>query len=112
MKRSKKAVWILLGLILLAAVVGAACIGARVMPKVNYALRISELLQPVIEAPNQTMHIGVSAEVNGDPIGLESDVYMVTEGDVRYLALEQKGMSVYMTDNLLLLENGKAFMLG
>ena len=112
MKRSKKAVWILLGLILLAAVAGAVCIGARVMPKVNYALRISELLQPVIEDPNQTMHIGVSAEVNGDSIGLESDVYMVTEGDVRYLALEQKGMSVYMTDNLLLLENGKAFKLG
>lgn len=112
MKRSKKRVLTVLGVLLIATVIGAVCIGLRVTPTVNHALRITELLQPVIEAENQTMHIGICAKVNADTISLDSDVYMVTEEDTRFLALEQKGITLYISDNVLLLENGKAFAIG
>ena len=112
MKRSKIIALVLGGVIFLAVVACAVCIGLRVAPAVNQTMRISKLLQPVIEAENQTMRIGIQAEVNSKTITLESDVYMLTEENTKFLALEQKGIALYITDNILLLENGKAFKLG
>ena len=112
MKRSKKTVLILLGVIMLALVVGIGCIGLQVAPTVNHALRITKLLQPVIDAKNQTMHIATSAEFDGNDLSVESDVYMVTEDDTAYLVLEQNSNAVYISGNVLFLENGKAFKLG
>lgn len=98
--------------ILLAVVIGGVCIGTKIAPRVNHALRISELLQPVTDANNQAMHIAVSAEFGGNDLSVESDVYMVTEDDTSYLALEQNRNTVYVSGNVLFLENGKAFKLG
>ena len=112
MKRSKKTVLIVLCVVLLTVGIGALCIGLQVAPTVNHTLRIAELLQPVIDAENQTMHIAVSAEFGGNDLSVESDVYLVTEADAPYLVLEQNGNSVYISDNVLFLENGKAFKIG
>lgn len=112
MKRSKKPVLIILCVIALAVVVGILCIGLHVAPTVNHALRIAELLKPVTDAKNQAMHIAVSAEFGGNDFSGESDVYLVTEDNASYLALEQNGNAVYVSDNILFLENGKAFRLG
>lgn len=110
--KHKKWVLIILGIILLVVVIAAVCIGLRAAPTVNHALRISELLQPVLDAENQTMHIAVSAEFDGKPLALESDVYLVTEDGLSYLSIEQNGTAVYVADNVLFLENGKAFKIG
>ena len=112
MKRSKKTVLIVLCVVLLTVGIGALCIGLQVAPTVNHTLRIAELLQPVIDAENQTMHIAVSAEFGGNDLSAESDIYLVREDDAPYLVLEQNGNSVYISDNVLFLENGKAFKLG
>ena len=112
MKRSKKTILIVLCVVLLTIGIGALCIGLQVAPTVNHALRIAELLQPVIDAENQTMHIAVSAEFGGNDLSAESDVYLVTEDGTSYLALEQNGNSVYISNNILFLENGKAFKIG
>lgn len=112
MKRSKKTVLIVLCVVLLTVGIGALCIGLQVAPTVNHALRIAELLQPVIDAENQTMHIAVSAEFGGNGLSVESDVYLVTEDGTSYLALEQNSNAVYISGNVLFLENGKAFKIG
>ena len=112
MKRSKKTVLIVLCVVLLTVGIGALCIGLQVAPTVNHALRIAELLQPVIDADNQTMHIAVSAEFGGNDLSAESDIYLVREDDAPYLVLERNGNSVYISDNILFLENGKAFKIG
>lgn len=112
MKRSKKTILIVLGVVLLAVVVGVLCVGLHVAPTVNHALRISELLQPVLDAKNQMMHIALSAALDGKPLALESDVYLVTEDGLSYLSIEQNGTAVYVADNVLFLENGKAFRIG
>jgi len=111
-KRSKKTVLIVLGVILLAAVVGILAIGLKMAPNINHALRISELLQPMLEAKNQAMHIAVSAELDSKSFDLESDIFLTVEDGVSYLAVEQNGAAVYIVDNLLFLENGKTFKLG
>lgn len=112
MKRSKKTVLIVLCVVLLTVGIGVLCIVLQVAPTVNHALRIAELLQPVIEAKNQTMHLATSAEFDGEVLAMESDVYLVTEDDTSYLALEQNSNAVYISGNVLFLENGKAFKLG
>lgn len=112
MKRSKKTILLVVGVIVLAAVVGAFFIGLHVAPTVNHALRISELLQPVVNTPNHTMHISVSAEIDGKPLGVESDVFLITEENADFIALEQSGNAVFVSGNVLFLENGKAFKIG
>ena len=112
MKRSKKTILIVLCIVLLTIGISALCIGLQVAPTVNHALRIAELLQPVTDAENQTMHITASAEFDGKVLAMESDVYLVTEDGTDYLVLEQNSNAVYISDNVLFLENGKAFKLG
>lgn len=112
MKKSKKAILIILGVVVPALAAGILWVGLQVVPTVNHALRISELLQPVIAAENQRLRLAASAEFDGRVLELESDVYLVTEGGASYLALEQDGSTVYVSDNILFLENGKAFKLG
>lgn len=112
MNRNKKGILIVLGAILLAVLIGAVCIGLGMAPTVNHALHISQLLQPLIDAGNQAMRIDLSAKVGDRTVALDSDVYTVTEEDTRFLALEQKGITLYISENLLFLENGKAFKLG
>lgn len=112
MKRSKKTALIVLSVIALVAAEGILCIVLRVAPTVDHALRIASLLQPVIDAKNQTMHISVCANFDGRILATESDVYLVTEDDTPYLALEQNSNAVYISGNILFLENGKAFNLG
>ena len=106
--------WILtvLGIILLVVVIAVVCIGLGAASTVNHALRISELLQPMLDAKNQTMHIAVSAEFGGKTLALENDVYLVTEDELSYLSIEQNGTALYISDNVLFLENGKAFKIG
>ena len=112
MKKNKRILLIVITMIALIAVIGAVCIGTKIMPSVNHAQRILALLQPVINAENQAIHISVSAKIDEEPIFLDSDVYLVTEDNIQYLALEQNGIVLYVADNILLLENGKAFKLG
>ena len=112
MKKSKKRILIVLCVVLLTVGIGALCIGLQVAPTVNHALRISALLQPVIGAKNQTMHIAASAEYDGRLLAVESDVYLVTEDGTSFLALERNGNAVYICDNVLFLENGKTFKIG
>lgn len=109
---NKRTVCIAVVAILAVFLIAAVIVGTQILPSTSHALRISELMQPVIHAENQTMHISVSAKINKEPISLDSDVYMVTEENVSYLVLEQQELTLYVTDQILLLENGKAFKLG
>lgn len=112
MNKSKKTILTVLGVILFLCVAVVLCIGLRVAPTVNHALRISELMQPVLDAENQMMHIDLSTEMGGNAFDLGSDIFLVSEGGVPYLAVERNGTTIYVTDNVLLLENGKAFKIG
>lgn len=112
MKGSKKTLLTVLAVVLVAAVAGVLCIGLRAAPAVSHGVRISELLQPVLTAENQTVHIAVSAGIGGDSLELESDLFLVTEDGTAYLAVHRNETAVYVADNVLFLENGKAFRIG
>ena len=110
--KNKKLLLILSGIVIAGILAGILFAGFRMASAVNHGRRIAELLQPVLEAENQRMHIGISAELDGKPLDLESDVFLVTEAGRSYLAVEQNQFAVFVTDNVLFLENGKAFRLG
>lgn len=107
MKRNH--VLLVIAAVLLTLVIGLLFAGSRILPTVNHALRISELMQPMLEASNQGMHLSVSAEVGGETVTMESDVFLVTEENGPWLILDHNGTAVYVAENVLFLENGKAF---
>jgi hypothetical protein len=111
-KEYRNAILIIFCVIFLAVVLVAVCVGMRLAPAVNHALRISELLQPMLNSKNQAMHLSVSAQLGSKALAVESDVYLVAEDGLSYLAVERNGACVYIADNLMFLENGKAFKLG
>lgn len=110
--KNKKVLLIVLGILFLGILAGVLGLGFHAAPAVNHIRQISGLLSPMLEAQNRKMHISVSAEVGGVPLALESDVLLVEEEGVSYLVVEQNGFAVYVADNVLYLENGKAFRLG
>lgn len=110
--KNKRTLLILLGIVLAVALIGILCIGLRVAPTVNHALRISELLQPVVNAQNQTLHIAASVGIGEKTVNVESDIFLVTEEDRDFLVLEQNGNAIFVSGNVLYLENGKAFKIG
>ena len=105
MKSSKKTILILVCLLFLTV----ACLGRNLGAKAGHALRISELLQPMLSGKDHTMHLAVSAVIGDTELTVESEVSLVEDDGRRYLVVERKGNSLYIVDNLLLLENGKAF---
>ena len=112
MNRRKGIFLLAAGILLLAGVMAAVCAGLGAAPAVNHALRISELLQPVTEADQLAMHVAVSAKINSETVDLESDVTIIAGAEPRFLILEQRGITLYVADNVLFLENGRAFRLG
>lgn len=110
--KNKKPILAVLCILLIFAVLGAVGIGLRAVPTANYALRIAELLKPMLAAENQRMRIDISISFDGREMKLERDIFWVTEDGISYLATEQDGAAVYMAGNVLFLENGKAFRLG
>ena len=108
--RHKKLILIVLALVVFLLVGVWAGMGAE--SKLSHSLAIAKLLQPLLEEENRTMQVSLSANINDTPILLESDVSLVKEGERSYLCIQRQGAAVYLTDNLLLLENGKAFRIG
>ena len=107
---NKKRIWV--AAVLIIAAVITVCAVLPLKSAADHALRISGLLQPWLSGNNQTMHLAASARINGVPLETESDISLVTEDGISFLVLERQGTAVYVADNVLFLENGKAFKLG
>ena len=110
--KNKKPILLALGAAALVLVVALVCLGLRIIPTASHAIRISELMQPMLKAENKAMHLAVELKTDGKPLALESDIYLVTEDGASYLAIERGGSAVYMAENVLYLQNGKAFRIG
>ncbi|MBQ8041298.1 MAG: hypothetical protein IJ274_15770 [Lachnospiraceae bacterium] len=106
MKKKKQLVIIIVAVII---VILGIYIGTGTFSKVSDAKQIVEALKPVLGAKNQSMNLKINADVNGTGILLDCNIYMVQEEGISYLVLEQEGNKFYIADNVLFLENGKAF---
>lgn len=104
----KKKISIGVGLIVVALLLGVV---AYFFPKAKTGNEIAALLKPVIEAENQSMRINLQFMISGKETNLDTTMYFLTEGDKKYLVVEQDGHLVYMVDDVLLLENGQAFLI-
>ena len=83
----------------------------RFAPTVQVGTEIVEVLQPVLEAEHQSMDIDFFAEAAGKNLELETEIYLVGQSGIKYLAIEQNGHPLYVADGMLILENGKAYRL-
>ena len=83
----------------------------NVFPDFNAAREITNALQPFLDAENKSMHLVMDAEVGEKEFQLETEIAIVKEETTDYLIMKQENTSFYVVDNLLLLENGKAFLL-
>ena len=108
--KNKKGIVIGIVMVLLLLVVGIF-MAINVFPTVKATIEITNALQPYLEAENQSMHFDVDAEVEDKSIEINADIYATKEENKKYLIIEQENMCFYVVDNLILLENGKAFLL-
>ncbi len=106
---SKKKWYAILG------VVGIIIVGVgiffliNIFPKLQLGKEISEILQPVLEAKNQSMHLEIVADLADESVNLDSDIYIITEDENQYMVMDQYDFPIYVVDNVLFLENGHAF---
>lgn len=109
MKKNKvKYIGIAIAVVLLFG--GFVFVAKSIFPTVNATLEITNALQPFLDAPNKSMHLSVDAEVEETATQLDVDIYAIKE-EVDYFVIKQENTSLYIVDDLLLLENGKAFLL-
>ena len=108
----KKVVYIIVGIVLLVVLAVGIFFAAFIYPKLSIGNKIVTLLEPMIKAENQSMGIAIDARRNDDVIAMESELYFLTEDDMKYFVMEQNDFPIFIADNLLLFENGKAFLMG
>ena len=106
---NKKNKYIIATIIGIAVLVIIFCIRTAFFPKLSTGKEIVEILQPILENENQSMHLDVEADIYGKTLNITSDISLVKENEKTYLILEQGKHSFYITDNILFLENGNAY---
>ena len=104
----KKKISIGAGLVVLALLLGVV---AYFLPKAKTGNEIAALLKPVIESENQSMRVNLQFMISGKETSIDTTMYFLTEGEEKYLVVEQDGHCVYMVEDVLLLENGQAFLI-
>ena len=109
--RNKKVLNVIIGIIVILLIGGAIYLETTVYPKLKLGKEISDLLRPILSEENQSLHLDVIADVAGEALVLDSDIYVVKEEELQYLILEQMDFPIYIVDSLLLFENGNAFKL-
>lgn len=90
---------------------GATFLFVQFYPGIRTGREISALLQPILNSENQSMNIDLKADISGETFDIDTQVYLVRQNDREYLAAEQNGHALYITDGVLYLENAKAFRL-
>ena len=99
-------IWIVAGLLF---IVAAVLILVLLQGKVQGGVEAYQLLKNYIEQPVQAMKLKLQAELGGEELELETNV-LFTELDGRSVTcIEQSGISFFYSDNILYLENGKAY---
>ena len=96
--------------VLFVLVVGVFMI-KQVFPTANAALEISNALKPFLNAENKAMHLVIDAGIDEKAMQFDLDLYAVKEEATDYLAVKYEDSLFYIVDDLILLENGKAFLL-
>ena len=101
-----------IGIIIVVALLlgGAVLVAKNIFPTVNATLEITNALQPFLDAPNKSMHLLIDAEVEETVTQLDMDIYAIKE-ELDFFVIKQENSSFYIVNDLLLLENGKAFLL-
>lgn len=103
--RKKDMVLIIAGIIFVALIV---YIVINLTPKARMLKEITAVLNPVLKEENQSMKLQVSTNAGETAIQTDARLYMVTE-EQKYLVVKIKEFPIYISDNLLVFKNGKAF---
>lgn len=101
-----------IGIIIVVALLlgGAVLVAKNIFPTVNATLEITNALKPFLDATNKSMHLLIDAEVEETVTQLDMDIYAIKE-ELDFFVIKQENSFFYIVDDLLILENGKAFLL-
>lgn len=79
------------------------------LPKVQISTELASILTDVLTTQNQSMKIDLMLDIDDTHIELDSDLYVLNESDSSVFVLTKNNHSIYMSDDALVLENGKAY---
>ncbi len=108
---NKRVKYIIIGLLGVLLVVGGIFVTKNIAPTIHATVEIANALKPYIEAENQSMHVDLEVLSEKEDFQIDADLYAVKQGNADYLVIEQENAKFYIVDNMLLLENGRAFLL-
>ncbi len=86
-----------------------AYIGIRIVPKNRMIKEIADAMNPIIKAENQSFHLRINGNIDDKEMVMDSDIYLLKDQSQEYFIAELGEIPIYITDNLLIFENGKAF---
>ena len=109
--KSKSIKYGIVGVIIIILLTAGVFAAKYLVPSVHATLEIADALSPFLDAKNFSMHLDLGATAEKELLELDANLYAISEEDKQYLVVEQKDASFYIVDNMLLLENGKAFLL-
>lgn len=107
--KTVKYVGIVIAIVLLLGI-GVIVVKA-IFPTINTTLEITNALEPFLNAKSKAMHLAIDAEIEGKSTQLDLDVNSITEDSTDYLVVKHENAVFYVVDDMLLLENGKAFLI-
>ena len=79
------------------------------LPQVQMSSELASIFKDVLTTSNQSVELDLNLEIGDMQLALDSNVYILNEGDKTIFVLEENGHSIYLCDSALILENGKAY---
>ena len=83
----------------------------NIFPTASATREIMNILQPYLNAEHQSMHLELDMEAGEQDLRFDAELYGIQANEKEYLVIEQEQMKLFVVDNMILLENGKAFLL-
>ena len=107
LEKIKERKWMII-VIILVAVIG---IGILLYPIIEKCLKVSDFMQRIFSEQNQSANVELMVDFGEDEIKLDTTIYVVQENGKSVFALGTQEHLIYISGNVLYLENGKAFRL-
>ena len=104
--RKRDFILIIAGIIFVVLVI---YIGVNLLPKNRMIKEITNILKPVLKSENQSIHLDAATAIGENVMQMDADFYTVKEDGRQYFIVESQNFPIYITDNILLFKNGKAF---
>ncbi|MGN0573190.1 MAG: hypothetical protein ACI4IX_04555 [Acutalibacteraceae bacterium] len=108
-RKHKKNLLITLAILMVIICFISAVFALFVAPELKNGLKAYSLLNNYLGKPKYSAQITVNAEIGSSKTDVSANLYGIKFDKYSVTAVEQNGMTIYYSEGMIILENGKAF---